>query len=252
MGERKVQVLSPKPNDRSKVHRKKIAVEDASHPKSEEYAFADEGGPPDGVPLSFSYCIPLNEEELIRARRQLKEWQDYREIDEKTPGLGAYAKEIRFYKRIVERFTRWFREHEFQMPSVDVDTDQQSDPSLSRGQEAFRKNAGHRRRMALKEVIPSSIERMLDTYDLSEGRGQLADEVSEKVKELTEQKGLQLADLENPPSKSQVMDTFRYHTEEKFEKVEGLDRAQRLKALYWWAQGEEDKIRDLNGRLAGG
>lgn len=252
MEKRTVQVLSPKPNDKSQVYRKKITIEDASHPKPEEYGFADEGGPPDGVPWSFSYCIPLNEDELTRAHIQLKKWRDYREIDEETSGSGIYAKETRFYERIVERFTRWFREHEFQIPSPDVDTGQRSSTSLSRGQEAFRTNAEHRRRMALKKLLPPSMDEMLNTYDIRRGRGRLASEVSEKVEELTKQRGLQLTDLDNPPSKPRVMDTFRYHTEKKFEEVEGLNRAQRLKALYWWAQGEEDKIRELNGRLGGG
>lgn len=217
------------------------SVQDFQHPLADEVDFVEEDRfHPSGEPISYVYCAPLNERELRRAYNQKVNLVDAMRSDDDITEGGSFKNLADFYSAIIDRFLLWFYNCDLDKPSLSEiqEPSSQRDPMTR-----FTERTQLRRKENLRDLL--DVEESIGRYDYSGGLKELAEEIVEREKAAAEEKDV-LQEY-TPPKVESICRFFRTHT--NIHKGGHLTRPQRLKALFYWAHGEDEKLKRLRGEI---
>ena len=220
---RHIEIITPSSTDPSGLNLRGYIVPDLPSTNNEweweEYDAHD-------TPISYSLCVPSNEQEMKRA-------YDYLErVLEKEKSVPEYLSEVDdfeekklFYKRVVYRFWEWFSTHDLDH-SVDISLDL---PMVEGGgggaHENGIKDTNKRRRKAIQALLPE--ERPIPSkYKRHGGTKRFYEDLREKEIELAGDYS------EEVPRSNSIQ---RYVNQE----IKGCDSTKRLEACRAWAWTRE-------------
>lgn len=217
-------------------------VESPVHPMSADVEFTEEDRTPWGEPISYSYCTPLNGEELRRAHTEKKRLARVLRQDDHVSGNSSFGAQISFYSAVIERFLFWFHTHE-EVSVPELDGIDGSLTALSAEDREFVLDTEERRRVILKDLLSKQkpVGVHVGAYDLRGGLRTLAEKVCEIEENMIRAKN---ADKFVDPISPESMRS--YLTRKTREKAgPSLTRPERLRAIYFWTHGMTRELEKL-------